>query len=190
MPRWSRPPAGDREGGFAIFWGMETDRDTPPASDELTFDRIDSAATHPLRMQILRPGRPESECEFPGDDDPETFHAGAFLAGELVAVASMYREARPVDAPGGVAPGGDHEAGTAWRLRGMATSPQVRRRGAGARALEACEDHARARGGTLAWCNARTPAIAFYEAQGWTRFGEEFEIPTAGPHFVMEKRLD
>lgn len=155
----------------------------------ITVEPITARQTYPLRMSVLRPGRPQAECEFPGDDDPRTLHAGALLEGRIVAIGSMYHEARPADAPGGVAPGADHAAGTAWRLRGMASDPQLRRRGAGRAVLAACEAHVRANGGTLAWCNARTPAIEFYEANGWTRLGEEFEIPTAGPHYVMEKRL-
>jgi GNAT superfamily N-acetyltransferase len=71
----------------------------------------------------------------------------------------------------------------------LATAPSLRRQGAGAAALAACEQHAREHGGTLLWCNARVEAIAFYEANGWTVLGEEFDIPTVGPHFVMEKPI-
>lgn len=159
------------------------------ATDALTTRRITAAQTHPLRMSVLRPGRPEVECEFPGDDDELTFHAAAELDGRIVSIASMYLEPRPVDAPGGAAPGPEHAAGTAWRLRGMATEPGLRRSGAGRAALDACEAHVRANGGTLMWCNARTEAVGFYERLGWTVLGEEFEIPTVGPHFVMERPL-
>jgi GNAT superfamily N-acetyltransferase len=159
------------------------------ATRELTVQRIDSAATHPLRQSVLRPGRPVEECVFPGDDAPETLHVGALLDGEVVAIASLYLEPRPGDAPGGAPLTDDHAAGTAWRLRGMATEPTVRRRGAGAAALAACEQHARDQGGTLLWCNARVEALEFYEANGWTILGEEFDIPTVGPHFVMEKPI-
>ena len=155
----------------------------------LNVRRISAEQTHPLRMAVLRPGRPQSECEFPGDDDELTFHAGAELDGRIVSIASMYPEARPEGATGDVEPGPDHAAGTAWRLRGMATEPDLRGSGAGRAALEACLAHAVDHGATLAWCNARTPAIGFYERLGWTVFGEEFDIPTAGPHFVMERSL-
>jgi GNAT superfamily N-acetyltransferase len=151
--------------------------------------RITAAETHPLRMAVLRPGRPEAECEFPGDEHELTFHAGAELDGRIVSIASLYLEPRPADAPGGAARGPDHDAGTAWRLRGMATEPELRRSGAGAAALAACEQHAREHGATLAWCNARVEAIGFYERLGWHVLGEEFEIPTVGPHFVMEREL-
>ena len=150
---------------------------------------IDAAATHDLRERILRPGFPQ-DVDFPGDTADATVHAGAFDArGQLVAIASMYHEPRPVDAPGGVPPRDEHATGAAWRLRGMAADPAVRRRGAGRAVLDACLEHVRAQGGTLAWCNARTPAIPFYESQGWTTLGEEFHIPQAGPHYVMELEL-
>jgi GNAT superfamily N-acetyltransferase len=160
-----------------------------PSSPGLVVERIDAEATHPLRQSVLRPGRPVEECVFPGDEDEATLHVGALRDGEVVAIASLYLEPRPVDAAGGAERAADHDAGTVWRLRGMATDPSLRRMGAGAAALEACEQHARERGGTLLWCNARVEAIAFYEANGWSVLGDEFDIPTVGPHFVMEKRL-
>jgi len=140
-------------------------------------------------MAVLRPGRPEAECEFEGDDDELTFHAGAVLDGRVVSIASLYVEARPDDAAGGAAAGPDHAAGTAWRLRGMATEPDLQGCGAGRVALDACEAFAREHGATLLWCNARTPAVGFYERMGWQVLGTEFDIPTVGPHLVMEKPL-
>lgn len=155
----------------------------------LTVRRIDAEHTLPLRMAVLRPGLPAEEAVFPGDDDPATLHVGALLGDRLVAVASMYHESRPADAPGGAPRADAHDGGTAWRLRGMATEPEARGIGAGAAALAACERHAREQGGTLAWCNARVGAIGFYERAGWSVLGHEFDIPTAGPHFVMERAL-
>lgn len=163
--------------------------DAPPSRPTITTQRITAADTIPLRSAILRPGYPVSDCTFPGDDDPLTFHAGAMLDGAIVSIASMYLESRPTDAPGGAGRGADHAAGSAWRLRGMATDPDLRGSGAGRAALDACLAHVREHGGTLAWCNARTEAIGFYERLGWSILGEEFDIPTVGPHYVMERRL-
>jgi len=42
----------------------------------------------------------------------------------------------------------------------------------------------------LLWCNARVPAVGFYESLGWRVVSERFEIPTAGPHVKMVRRLD
>ena len=37
------------------------------------------------------------------------------------------------------------------------------------------------------WANCRTPAVPFYEKNGWQIISEEFVIETAGPHFKMMK---
>jgi hypothetical protein len=41
----------------------------------------------------------------------------------------------------------------------------------------------------LLWCNARLPAVGFYEKQGWITISDTFEIPTAGPHRKMKKEI-
>jgi GNAT superfamily N-acetyltransferase len=151
--------------------------------------RLSSTETIPLRHAVLRPDGASIDCVFPGDDDDPTFHAGVDLDGRIVSIASIYRESRPLDAAGAAPCGGDHAAGTAWRLRGMATEPGLQRTGAGTIALQACIAHAREHRGTLAWCNARIEAVGFYEKLGWTVLGTQFDIPTIGPHLVMELRL-
>ena len=83
---------------------------------------------------------------------------------------------------------GRSDAGV-WRLRGMATTPEVRGQGFGRALLENCFAHIRARGGTLLWCNARVVALAFYEHLGFVAEGEEFEIVPIGPHYVMTRQL-
>jgi GNAT superfamily N-acetyltransferase len=98
------------------------------------------------------------------------FAVGAFDGEELIAV-------------GFVAP--DGELG-AWRVRGMATAPHARGRGAGTLVLEALLRHATTRGAQRIWCNARTPARSLYERAGLSVVSEAFEIPDIGPHYVME----
>jgi hypothetical protein len=84
---------------------------------------ITSEETHNLRHDILRPHIPQNELVYPGDDAPESLHAGAFYAGTLVGIASVFRDSPP----GETNP-------TAWRLRGMATHSTMRRRRQWARA--------------------------------------------------------
>lgn len=152
---------------------------------------VPAAAVRPLRLDVLRPGMPPEDAVFPGDDDPQTAHAAILDAdGEAVAAASIYRESRPNDAPGGAPVGADHVAETAWRMRGVATAASQRRTGAGTAVLAALDEYVREQGGTLLWCNARIEAVAFYESLGWHVLGDEFEIPTVGPHLVMERQLD
>lgn len=135
---------------------------------------ITAAQTHPLRLAVLRPGRPLESVVFPGDDAPQACHLGAFSGEDIFGIASLYPEPLP-----GEAASGD------WRLRGMAIAPDHQRQGIGRVLLAACLEHVRSQGGTRLWCNARSTARCFYEAQGFTIRGEEFDIPGVGPHFVM-----
>lgn len=95
---------------------------------------------------------------------------GAFDGGELVAVGLV----GPDGGPG------------SWRVRGMATAPHARGRGAGTVVLAALIGHAFAQGATRIWCNARTPARSLYERAGFEVASDEFELPEIGPHLVME----
>jgi GNAT superfamily N-acetyltransferase len=104
-------------------------------------------------------------CEQPG-----AHSVGAFLDGELVSVGL-------VAADGG--PG-------SWRVRGMATAPDARRRGAGSAVLQALVEYALGRGATRIWCNARVPARSFYEGAGFRVVSDVFELPHIGPHVVMD----
>ncbi len=111
---------------------------------------------------------------YPGDDLPDTVHLGALDdAGRLVAIASLYREDRAAGPAGG------------WRLRGMATDPEVRGVGHGAAVLDASIAHVAGGGGSELWCNARLPALGFYRRSGFEVVGEEFEVEGIGPHVVM-----
>jgi len=140
--------------------------------------RISAAETHPLRQAILRPHQDEGAVRWPGDDAADTVHFGAFAGGRLVGVGTLLREA----------PKGSSDP-RAWRLRGMATHPDVRGQGHGAAIVRAALEHARAQGATRMWFNARTSAVPFYEKLGFVRSGHEFFVPDAGPHYYMDVRL-
>jgi predicted GNAT family N-acyltransferase len=135
---------------------------------------IPAADGRPLRHSVLRPGQPFEDTFYAGDDDADTVHLGAFDDARLVGVVSLYREPRP---------GGP---GSGWRLRGMATEPDVRGAGFGAALLAGCVDHvAAAGGGGELWCNARASAIGFYRRGGFEVVGGEFDVAGIGPHVVM-----
>jgi predicted GNAT family N-acyltransferase len=134
-------------------------------------------AVRELRHLVLRPHQPAAELTYAHDEDPDALHLGAVdEGGAVVAVASVTREPPP---------GSDDTA--AWRLRGMATLTAERGRGIGGRLLESCLDHARERGGTSVWCNARTGALAFYERHGFVAVGEPFDLPDLGPHLELRR---
>lgn len=140
----------------------------------LALVRIQAQQAHPLRQALLRPHQTLDEVGFPGDGAPGAAHWAVRNGDRLVAVASLLPE-RP--ALGG-APGD-------WRVRGMATHPELRRRGLGAALIHACVEHAAARGGTALWCHARLAAVPFYRAQEFQELGEPFDEPEIGPHVLM-----
>lgn len=129
---------------------------------------VAAAETRQLRRSVLRPH--ESLHDLAGHEPPEAYAVGAFSGPELVAVGLVGPE------------GGER----AWRIRGMATLPQARGRGAGSRVLSELVSHARAAGATRVWCNARIAARSLYERAGFRVVSEEFELPEIGPHLVME----
>jgi GNAT superfamily N-acetyltransferase len=137
----------------------------------VTFDvrPVEPALTRPLRQRVLRPH--ESLAELASHEPPGVHAVGGFAGDELIAVGFVCPDGEPGE----------------WRVRGMATAPEYRGRGAGAAILEQLVDHARAQGATRVWCNARTPALGLYERAGFERESDEFQIPGIGPHFVMAR---
>ncbi len=129
-----------------------------------------------LRQSVLRPHQTLDEVSLPGDNRPDAAHFCALDAnGQVITVASVWREAPSW-------PSGDADS---WRLRGMATAPEWRGKGAGTAVLAAVIAHAAAAGGGLLWCNARLGAVAFYERAGLVTRGEQWEEPVIGPHIAM-----
>ena len=78
---------------------------------------------------------------------------------------------------------------SACQLRGMAVDPAYQRSGIGQKLLDEVDRIAAEKGAEILWANARKPAAGFYQKHGWMIASEEFEIPTAGPHFKMVRRL-
>lgn len=129
------------------------------------------AQTRALRQAVLRPHQTIGEL---AAEEPEiVFAAGAFQAGELIAVGLVMPEGEP----------------GAWRVRGMATAAQSRGRGAGAAILDALVRHARSNGATRIWCSARIAAVPFYERSGLAVSSEPYAVPHIGEHVAMEMRL-
>lgn len=139
---------------------------------------IDAASTRELRHELLRPAQAPEELVYDGDDAWDTLHLGAFEDERLVGIATVMR-APP--------PGSAEEP--AWRIRGMATLPEVRGRGYGGMLLERCLEHAEEHGGDLVWCTARVGAIGFYRRYGFEVEGDPFDVPGAGEHVLARRPL-
>jgi GNAT superfamily N-acetyltransferase len=142
----------------------------------VTVERVGAATGLFLRQRVLRPHQTVEDLRSPADEDADTGHYAAFADGEVIATASVRREAPPWAE-------GERSS---WRLRGMATHEQWRNAGVGAEVLQAVVQHVRGRGGGLLWCNARTPALSFYLRAGFTTRGESWVDPVIGPHVAME----
>ena len=140
--------------------------------------RAEPAEVIDLRHRILRAGLPRDTAIFPGDGDPAARHFVAeTIDGRIVGTLTLHLNS--------------WEGQPAWQLRGMAVDPALQRAGIGAQLLLAAEQSVRNESPTRQlWCNARVPAAGFYEKHGWTVVSEPFDVPTAGPHVKMIKRLD
>jgi ribosomal protein S18 acetylase RimI-like enzyme len=97
-----------------------------------------------------------------------------FSGPELVAVGFIHPDAA--------------ETGT-WRVRGMATLPHARGRGAGTAVLAALLEYAAAHGATSVWCSVRIAATTLYERAGFRVVSDRVDVPEIGPHLVMELEL-
>jgi GNAT superfamily N-acetyltransferase len=128
-----------------------------------------------LRHRVLRAGLPRDAAIFPGDGDSTTVHLAAKNGEKIVGCATM--RVNP------------WEGKPACQVRGMAVDPAYQGRGIGARLLVEAERIALGQGIYLIWANARTPASHFYVQNGWEVVSEMFEIPSAGPHYKMIRRL-
>lgn len=132
---------------------------------ELTPDQ-----THALRRRVLRTGTPSDDVRFEGDDD--ALHLAAVRAEHpdaIVGVSTWMPEPFP-DEPGR----------PAWRLRGMATAPEVRGQGAGVALVRAGLDRASERGAELIWARARIGAVSFYEQLGFEAVGPVYVTAETG----------
>ena len=123
-----------------------------------------------LRYEILRKplGMPASGAVFPGDEDQTTLHILAFFESDFIGCTTLMI--------------GDSNA---IQLRGMAVANHWQRSGVGQMIVSTAKSIAIEKSKSL-WCNARFPAIGFYERQGWTRSGDYFDIPLVGAHIVMK----
>ncbi|MFN3875779.1 MAG: GNAT family N-acetyltransferase [Flavobacteriales bacterium] len=140
----------------------------------MTTRLIQVEEAYPLRLSVLRPGGSLKDVQWPHDLDAEAFHLGAENGAGLIAIGSCYPERHK-----GI------KGTRQFRLRGMATHPDHRGRGAGGLIVRHALELIRQRGAQLVWCNAREKALPFYEREGFKPHGDPFELPGIGMHQVM-----
>ncbi|TKC88647.1 GNAT family N-acetyltransferase [Trinickia terrae] len=121
-----------------------------------------------LRSEVLLDGNAESS-RFVHDDEVSTLHLAVCEHEEIVAVATVCREALP-----------GSTSAKEWRLRGVAVEPRLRGYGFGRLLIKLCLDHVQKEGGRTAWCTARESARGFYEALGFASSAPPFQLPSRG----------
>ncbi|TKC08201.1 GNAT family N-acetyltransferase [Pedobacter polaris] len=131
-----------------------------------------------LRSKILRNGLAPEECIFPTDQVEGAFHLAFYVGNEIATIASFfpnnYKE--------------NKELG--YQLRGMATDTPFLEKGFGKQLIEFAIEYIRKTNARYIWCNARTPAIKFYQKLNFELVSEEFEIAGVGPHYEMILKLN
>jgi GNAT superfamily N-acetyltransferase len=170
-------------------------------ADPVVLESVEAFVVRPLRHAVLRPGRAEEQSAYQADDGPDTAHVAARITGHVVA-GDTAGHATAGDTGGPFAdvvsvgtvlregPPWEPERPDGWRVRGMATRPDLRRRGLGGLVLDALLDHVTRCGGGLVWCNARVPAHQLYGRAGFVTRGGVFELPGIGLHHLMWRTVD
>ncbi|MBM7583849.1 GNAT superfamily N-acetyltransferase [Bacillus pakistanensis] len=134
--------------------------------------------TYELRHTILRPNQSIEDCQYPGDDEKDSFHVGAYMKGKLVSIASFYKETHP-----------NFNEENQFRLRGMATLAEFRGQNAGSALIRFAEKFMKKQSADLWWCNARVSVSAYYKKLSLQEKGGIFTIEPIGPHKLMYKKL-
>lgn len=134
------------------------------------------AVTIPLIHKVLRPHQAWAEVVRIGAT-PGAVGLAAYLDDRVVGTAILSPETFP----------GDPDRAGTWRLRGMATAPELQGQGVGSRVLRTAVDLVASSGGTLIWCNARVSALGFYQRAGFTATGDPWDEPGIGPHVRMSR---
>jgi ribosomal protein S18 acetylase RimI-like enzyme len=134
--------------------------------------------TYSLRHSVLRPHQDIIDCHYPGDHTGTTFHLGVFDNDKIISIGSYYREVNT-----------EFPQADQYRLRGMATHPDYRKKGYGAILMAEGDKILKDRSISRIWCYAREVAFHFYSKVGFTFHGPIFDIPGIGAHKVMFKDL-
>lgn len=142
---------------------------------ELSTDQIRS-----LRLKVLWPHKETIEnCVLPTDNLDGTFHIGAIKNNKVIGTSTYLIDINP-----------KFEEKNQYRLRAMATDPDVQGSGVGAEIINYALDVLKKKGVKLLWCDARLKACGFYEKLGFNVLGEIYEVPVIGPHKLMYKELN
>ena len=131
--------------------------------------------TLPLRSAVLQKGKALELCINPEDLKLDSFHLGLYDDKNILQCILTVHKTNHPKLP--------HEG---YRLRGMATHPDARRKGYAKELLGAAIEHIKTQlHGDYLWCIAREIAYPFYLEMGFEFFSDEFEYKDAGKHKEM-----
>ena len=146
---------------------------------EVEIKNIDAEKIRPLRHSELRQGLHFSTTSYLRDHEKDTFHMACILNEKIVTCATFYPQ--------------DSEkilCQNAYRLRGMATDSNFRRKGYARDLMQESFVELKLRGADFLWCNARLVALDFYNSLGFKIKGDLFDIEGIGPHYYMYKKIN
>ena len=140
--------------------------------------KVSAKDIRPLRNLVLRPNLPIETTFYDLDDDEKTFHLASIIDNNIISIGTFYPE-------------NDIKLKTknGYRLRGMATHPDFRRKSAATKLMEESFVFLKQKECDILWCNARLIAVEFYKSLGFKIIGEIFDIPSIGPHYKMYRSI-
>lgn len=146
---------------------------------------ISAIETRKIRHRVLWPHRDRWEdCTIDVDEADHACHLGAFDSNDqLVGVCSLFDQ-RSERFPHAIP-----NEEKVYRLRVMATVPEVRGLGAGAQIVTFAGHWCRKKDAAWLWCDAREIAFGFYERVGFSFVSDEYEIVPIGRHRMMALKL-
>ena len=128
-----------------------------------------------LRYEVLWPHLEGPEfCEITPDRLDSTFHIAAFEGNKTVGTATFIIDINE-----------RFKEKNQFRLRAMATAPEIRGYGVGALLVEKGIEELKQRNVKLLWCDARLIATGFYEKLNFKIKGQVYQVPKIGPHKLM-----
>ncbi|MDG2193906.1 MAG: GNAT family N-acetyltransferase [Polaribacter sp.] len=139
--------------------------------------KITAEATYKIRLEVLRKDI-DLPCQFQGDLEAETLHAGVFLTDDLIGVSSFMKSSNVL-----------FTDKNQYQLRGMAILPETRGKGYGKQLIDFAVQHLQHKNATILWCKARELAVNFYKKAGFSIVGDPFVVSEIGIHYLMYKKM-
>ena len=132
----------------------------------------------PLRNLVLRPNLPIETTYYDLDNEKDTFHLASIMHSTIISIGTFYPE-NDIEL----------QSKNGYRLRGMATHPDYRRKSAATKLMNKSFVLLKEKKCDVLWCNARLVAVEFYKSLGFKIIGKIFDIPSIGPHYKMYKSV-